>query len=99
MRYVVHNLGVLQINGIYEVVTQSMHCDYPHSKIVYNKMNGVDVNKWDYYARDCHYLGVTSDFQWRYIYIYYSQLSWDNWFNLAMMYDTSTGGVCILAEL
>ena len=23
----------------------------------------MDVDKWDYYSRDCHYLGVTTDFQ------------------------------------
>ena len=34
-------------------------------QIVANKSTGVDVDKWDYYARDCHYLGVTSDFQAR----------------------------------
>ena len=34
-----------------------------NSQIVANKLTGVDVDKWDYYARDCHYLGVTSDFQ------------------------------------
>ena len=28
-------------------------------QIVANKSTGVDVDKWDYYARDCHYLGVS----------------------------------------
>ena len=31
--------------------------------MVANKSTGVDVDKRDYYARDCHYLGVTNDFQ------------------------------------
>ena len=34
-------------------------------QIVANKETGIDVDKWDYYARDCHYLGVTNDFQWK----------------------------------
>ena len=36
-------------------------------QIVANKTTGIDVDKWDYYARDCHYLGVEQDFQWRYL--------------------------------
>jgi HD superfamily phosphohydrolase len=31
-------------------------------QIVANKRNGVDVDKWDYFARDCHYLGIRSNF-------------------------------------
>jgi len=27
-------------------------------EIVANKLTGIDVDKWDYYARDCHYLGI-----------------------------------------
>ena len=34
-------------------------------QIVANKVTGIDVDKWDYYARDCRYLGVEQDFQWR----------------------------------
>ena len=36
------------------------------TQIVANKRTGIDVDKWDYYARDCHYLGVRHDFQWRF---------------------------------
>ena len=35
-------------------------------QIVANKHTGLDVDKWDYYARDCYYLGITNDFQQRY---------------------------------
>ncbi|KAK2187984.1 hypothetical protein NP493_148g04010 [Ridgeia piscesae] len=31
-------------------------------EIVANKKNGVDVDKWDYFARDCHHLGITNNF-------------------------------------
>ncbi|XP_070193843.1 deoxynucleoside triphosphate triphosphohydrolase SAMHD1-like [Littorina saxatilis] len=31
-------------------------------EIVANKRNGVDVDKWDYFQRDCHHLGMTSSF-------------------------------------
>ena len=44
-------------------------------QIVANKSTGVDVDKWDYYARDCHYLGVTSDFQARYLKQLYADTS------------------------
>lgn len=32
-------------------------------QIVANKLNGVDVDKWDYFARDCHHLGIANQFQ------------------------------------
>ncbi|CAM4454471.1 unnamed protein product [Leuciscus chuanchicus] len=31
-------------------------------EIVANKLNGIDVDKWDYLARDCHYLGLPKAF-------------------------------------
>ncbi|XP_060584901.1 deoxynucleoside triphosphate triphosphohydrolase SAMHD1-like [Ruditapes philippinarum] len=31
-------------------------------EIVSNKRNGVDVDKWDYFARDCHSLGIGNNF-------------------------------------
>ena len=34
-------------------------------KIIANKETGIDVDKWDYYSRDCHYLGILQDFQWK----------------------------------
>ncbi|KAJ8302865.1 hypothetical protein KUTeg_019261 [Tegillarca granosa] len=30
--------------------------------IVANKRNGIDVDKWDYFARDCHMLGIRNNF-------------------------------------
>lgn len=33
-----------------------------NQQIVANKRNGVDVDKWDYLARDCHMLGIKSNF-------------------------------------
>ena len=34
-------------------------------QIVANKKNGIDVDKWDYFARDCHHLGVFINFDYR----------------------------------
>ncbi|KAK9981743.1 hypothetical protein ABG768_001267, partial [Culter alburnus] len=34
-------------------------------EIVANKLNGVDVDKWDYFARDCHYLGIPNGFDYQ----------------------------------
>ncbi|KAM9067541.1 deoxynucleoside triphosphate triphosphohydrolase SAMHD1 isoform 2-T2 [Sarcophilus harrisii] len=31
-------------------------------EIVANKRNGIDVDKWDYFARDCHHLGIPNNF-------------------------------------
>lgn len=30
--------------------------------IISNQVNKVDVDKWDYFARDCHYVGMRTDF-------------------------------------
>ena len=32
------------------------------SQIVANKKTGIDVDKWDYFARDCHHLGISMNF-------------------------------------
>ncbi|XP_070575481.1 deoxynucleoside triphosphate triphosphohydrolase SAMHD1-like [Ptychodera flava] len=34
-------------------------------EIVANKRNGIDVDKWDYFARDCHNLGIRNNFDYR----------------------------------
>jgi HD superfamily phosphohydrolase len=34
-------------------------------EIVANKRNGIDVDKWDYFARDCHCLGIPNNFDLR----------------------------------
>lgn len=31
-------------------------------QIVSNKRNSIDVDKWDYFARDCHHLGIKNNF-------------------------------------
>ncbi|XP_072168740.1 deoxynucleoside triphosphate triphosphohydrolase SAMHD1-like [Diadema setosum] len=37
-------------------------------EIVANKRNGIDVDKWDYFARDCHNLGIANSFDhWRFM--------------------------------
>ena len=36
-------------------------------QIVANKSNGIDVDKWDYFARDSHFTGVAHDFDFKYI--------------------------------
>lgn len=33
-------------------------------EVVNNKTNGVDVDKWDYIVRDCHHLGIGTDFDY-----------------------------------
>ena len=38
-------------------------------KVVANKRNGIDVDKWDYFARDCYCLGMANNFDWRYAHI------------------------------
>lgn len=31
-------------------------------QVVANKRNGIDVDKWEYFARDCHGLGIPNTF-------------------------------------
>ena len=31
-------------------------------QIISNKINSVDVDKWDYFARDCHHVGIRNSF-------------------------------------
>ena len=31
-------------------------------EVVANKRNGIDVDKWDYFARDCYCLGIPNNF-------------------------------------
>ena len=38
-----------------------------HKQIVANKTSGIDVDKWDYYTRDCHYMGLEHEFDYRYV--------------------------------
>ncbi|XP_042319026.1 deoxynucleoside triphosphate triphosphohydrolase SAMHD1 [Sceloporus undulatus] len=33
-------------------------------EIVANKRSGIDVDKWDYFARDCHHLGIQNNFDY-----------------------------------
>ena len=40
----------------------SFYCDFCNVQIVANKRNGIDVDKWDYFARDSHHLGIKNNF-------------------------------------
>uniref|UniRef100_A0AAY4EDV7 Deoxynucleoside triphosphate triphosphohydrolase SAMHD1 n=1 Tax=Denticeps clupeoides TaxID=299321 RepID=A0AAY4EDV7_9TELE len=33
-------------------------------EIVANRRNGIDVDKWDFFARDCYHLGIQSNFEY-----------------------------------
>ncbi|NWV31472.1 SAMH1 triphosphohydrolase, partial [Grantiella picta] len=39
-------------------------------EIVANKKNGIDVDKWDYFARDCHHLGISNNFDYKRLLIF-----------------------------
>ncbi|XP_052402723.1 uncharacterized protein LOC127949450 [Carassius gibelio] len=47
------------IQGDYDKVpkNKSFLCD-----VVANNLNGIDVRRWDYFARDCYYLGIPNSF-------------------------------------
>ncbi len=34
-------------------------------QIVANGSTGIDVDKWDYFIRDCHYMGLQHEFDYR----------------------------------
>ncbi|XP_060087008.1 deoxynucleoside triphosphate triphosphohydrolase SAMHD1 [Heteronotia binoei] len=54
--------------------TKTNDCSWPYRgrpkeksflyEIVANQRNGVDVDKWDYFARDCHHLGIQNNFDY-----------------------------------
>ncbi|XP_048353552.1 deoxynucleoside triphosphate triphosphohydrolase SAMHD1 isoform X2 [Sphaerodactylus townsendi] len=54
--------------------TKTDDCSWPYRgrseeksflyEIVANKRNGIDVDKWDYFARDCHHLGIQNNFDY-----------------------------------
>ncbi|CAL8367962.1 unnamed protein product [Lota lota] len=51
------------------IVGDADYIKYPRNKsflyeIVANKRNGIDVDKWDYFARDCHHLGIKNNFDY-----------------------------------
>ncbi|GLD46196.1 deoxynucleoside triphosphate triphosphohydrolase SAMHD1-like protein, partial [Lates japonicus] len=39
-------------------------------EIVANKRNGIDVDKFDYFARDCHHLGIRNNFDHRRFFLF-----------------------------
>ena len=48
--------------GLTEEIRSSYGWNGILPQIVANRRNGIDVDKWDYFARDCLYLGITSHF-------------------------------------
>lgn len=51
---------------IKELIAQNEQTQRPEKRFLYdivaNKTSGIDVDKWDYFARDCHMLGIKSNF-------------------------------------
>lgn len=41
-------------------------------QIVANKRTGIDVDKFDYFSRDCHCLGISNSFDHKYVHSNYS---------------------------
>ena len=39
-------------------------------QIVANSETGIDVDKWDYFIRDCHYIGLQHEFDCKYVYVF-----------------------------
>ena len=54
--YILYDLAYF-INGL--KIVSSLN-----SQIVANKRTGIDVDKWDYFARDCHNLGIQNNFDY-----------------------------------
>ncbi|XP_058499135.1 deoxynucleoside triphosphate triphosphohydrolase SAMHD1-like isoform X1 [Solea solea] len=69
--------GPLDLNGDQEKAANSASVKKPWRyrgrpedksflyEIVSNKNTGIDVDKWDYFARDCHHLGIQNNFDYR----------------------------------
>ena len=48
-------------------------------QIVANKKTGIDVDKWDYFARDCHHLGISNNFDYKYVTLSRQSTFVNNW--------------------
>ncbi|XP_067298513.1 deoxynucleoside triphosphate triphosphohydrolase SAMHD1-like [Pseudorasbora parva] len=69
-------LDIIKSRGITELdeedlrsIQKLINGDYSKSpkkiflfEILANKFNGIDVRRWDYFARDCHHLGIPNSF-------------------------------------
>uniref|UniRef100_A0A3Q1G5H2 Deoxynucleoside triphosphate triphosphohydrolase SAMHD1 n=1 Tax=Acanthochromis polyacanthus TaxID=80966 RepID=A0A3Q1G5H2_9TELE len=63
------------LDFIKEQIAGPLNTDWPYKgrpenksflyEIVANKRNGIDVDKWDYFARDCYHLGIQNNFDYR----------------------------------
>ena len=52
-------------------------CFFSHTcyeQIVANKSSGIDVDKWDYFIRDCHYMGLQHEFDYKYVIIFCNKM-------------------------
>lgn len=58
--FAVRNLSVLAVSFVWKELKVNLLIYF--MQIVANKRNGIDVDKWDYFARDCHNLGITNNF-------------------------------------
>ena len=47
-----------------------------------NKKNGMDVDKWDYFARDCHHLGMGCTFDHRRYMAFARVIQVDEWMQI-----------------
>ncbi|RXN35003.1 deoxynucleoside triphosphate triphosphohydrolase SAMHD1-like protein [Labeo rohita] len=67
-----HGLDDKDVTFIKELIEGAKTSEWTHKgrdeeksflyEIVANKQNGIDVDKWDYFARDCHHLGIQNSF-------------------------------------
>ncbi|RXN31520.1 deoxynucleoside triphosphate triphosphohydrolase SAMHD1-like protein [Labeo rohita] len=67
-----HGLDDKDVTFIKELIEGAKTSEWTHKgrdeeksflyEIVANKQNGIDVDKWDYFARDCHHLGIRNSF-------------------------------------
>ncbi|XP_026120864.1 deoxynucleoside triphosphate triphosphohydrolase SAMHD1-like [Carassius auratus] len=67
-----HGLGDKDVTFIKELIKGAKKLEWRYEgrdedksflyEIVANKHNGIDVDKWDYFARDCHHLGIRNSF-------------------------------------
>uniref|UniRef100_K1PVT3 SAM domain and HD domain-containing protein 1 n=1 Tax=Magallana gigas TaxID=29159 RepID=K1PVT3_MAGGI len=61
--------SIKMIQGIFEIIQQDYVNDEEIKfikdlvKIIANDLNKIDVDKWDYFSRDCHMLGLHHNFQ------------------------------------
>ncbi|XP_072918221.1 deoxynucleoside triphosphate triphosphohydrolase SAMHD1-like [Hemitrygon akajei] len=64
IKEMIHGVGANCKGSVWPYKGRSQEKSFLY-EIVANKRTGIDVDKWDYFARDCHHLGIRNNFDFQ----------------------------------